>query len=178
MISQNQQFVSNLNTFLNKTTADLMANNGEPSPPPALPLPLPNHQRDYVNTEVNGHGGLHCDPDVGDDPQNDSSATGGTGGISKSSSSSQNLNTHSNSGNEQQQQQHASHSPDDCATNSATTNSRLSHEQFRHALQMVVNPSDPRLRYANFFKIGEGSTGMVYAANDTQQQNAWVWRHL
>ena len=45
---------------------------------------------------------------------------------------------------------------------------RLSHEQFRHALQMVVTPGDPRLRYTNFVKIGEGSTGMVYAASDLE----------
>jgi serine/threonine protein kinase len=37
---------------------------------------------------------------------------------------------------------------------------------------MVVNPSDPRLRYKNFFKIGEGSTGMVYAANDIQSTDS------
>lgn len=46
--------------------------------------------------------------------------------------------------------------------------SRLSRDQFRHALQMVVNPGDPRMRYKNFSKIGEGSTGEVFAANDTQ----------
>lgn len=31
---------------------------------------------------------------------------------------------------------------------------RLNKEQFRHALQMVVNPGDPRYRYKNFTKIG------------------------
>jgi hypothetical protein len=51
-------------------------------------------------------------------------------------------------------------------------NTRLSHEQFRHALQMVVNVNDPRLRYSNFFKIGEGSTGMVYAAVDLENKNS------
>ena len=39
---------------------------------------------------------------------------------------------------------------------------------------MVVNPGDPRVRYKNFFKIGEGSTGMVYAANDTKNGNNLV----
>lgn len=73
---------------------------------------------------------------------------------SKAPSSPDNL---SNSQQQQQQQQ-----------------SKLSHEQFRHALQMVVNPSDPRLRYKNFIKIGEGSTGMVYAAQDTQNYNQLV----
>lgn len=51
---------------------------------------------------------------------------------------------------------------------------RLSNDQFRHALQMVVNQGDPRLRYKNFIKIGEGSTGMVYAANDTLNSNHLV----
>lgn len=54
---------------------------------------------------------------------------------------------------------------DDDSNNS---NNRLSHEQFRHALQMVVNMGDPRVRYTNFAKIGEGSTGMVYAATDLE----------
>ena len=51
---------------------------------------------------------------------------------------------------------------------------RLSNDQFRHALQMVVNQGDPRQRYKNFIKIGEGSTGMVYAANDTMNSNHLV----
>ena len=51
---------------------------------------------------------------------------------------------------------------------------RLSHEQFRQALQMVVNQGDPRMRFKNFIKIGEGSTGMVYAAQDTKQFNQLV----
>ncbi len=57
-------------------------------------------------------------------------------------------------------------------TSSSLNNSnRLSHEQFRHALQMVVNIGDPRLRYTSFIKIGEGSTGMVYAATDLESKN-------
>ncbi|KAL5007978.1 hypothetical protein ScPMuIL_013559 [Solemya velum] len=43
---------------------------------------------------------------------------------------------------------------------------RLSHEQFRGALQMVVNPDDPRQFLHNFIKIGEGSTGIVCIATD------------
>ncbi|XP_076359294.1 serine/threonine-protein kinase PAK 4-like [Tachypleus tridentatus] len=43
---------------------------------------------------------------------------------------------------------------------------RLSHKQFRAALQMVVSPGDPCELYYNFIKIGEGSTGVVYAAID------------
>ncbi|XP_076321759.1 serine/threonine-protein kinase PAK 4-like isoform X2 [Tachypleus tridentatus] len=41
---------------------------------------------------------------------------------------------------------------------------RVSHEQFRVALQMVVNRGDPRDLYINFVKVGEGSTGIVYSA--------------
>ncbi len=36
---------------------------------------------------------------------------------------------------------------------------------------MVVNVGDPRARYDNFVKIGEGSTGMVYAARDLEVAN-------
>lgn len=37
---------------------------------------------------------------------------------------------------------------------------RLTHEQFRAALQMVVSPNgDPQKNLENFIKIGEGSTG-------------------
>ncbi|XP_014817330.1 PREDICTED: serine/threonine-protein kinase PAK 4 [Calidris pugnax] len=41
---------------------------------------------------------------------------------------------------------------------------RVSHEQFRAALQMVVDPGDPRTYLENFIKIGEGSTGVVCIA--------------
>ncbi|XP_028920624.1 serine/threonine-protein kinase PAK 4 isoform X2 [Ornithorhynchus anatinus] len=41
---------------------------------------------------------------------------------------------------------------------------RVSHEQFRAALQMVVDPGDPRSDLDNFIKIGEGSTGVVCIA--------------
>ncbi|XP_064359180.1 serine/threonine-protein kinase PAK 4 isoform X2 [Dromaius novaehollandiae] len=41
---------------------------------------------------------------------------------------------------------------------------RVSHEQFRAALQMVVDPGDPRAYLDNFIKIGEGSTGIVCIA--------------
>lgn len=41
---------------------------------------------------------------------------------------------------------------------------RVSHEQFRAALQMVVDPGDPRSYLDNFIKIGEGSTGVVCIA--------------
>lgn len=41
---------------------------------------------------------------------------------------------------------------------------RLTHEQFRAALQMVVSQGDPRENLENFVKIGEGSTGTVWIA--------------
>uniref|UniRef100_A0A3B3CUB0 non-specific serine/threonine protein kinase n=1 Tax=Oryzias melastigma TaxID=30732 RepID=A0A3B3CUB0_ORYME len=41
---------------------------------------------------------------------------------------------------------------------------RISHEQFRAALQMVVDPGDPRTYLDNYIKIGEGSTGIVCIA--------------
>lgn len=43
-------------------------------------------------------------------------------------------------------------------------NQRLSHEQFRAALQMVVSQGDPRNDILEFVKIGEGSTGVVCIA--------------
>ncbi|XP_018599415.1 serine/threonine-protein kinase PAK 5 isoform X2 [Scleropages formosus] len=44
--------------------------------------------------------------------------------------------------------------------------SRVSHEQFRAALQLVVKPGDPREYLDNFIKIGEGSTGIVCIATE------------
>ncbi|XP_061119351.1 serine/threonine-protein kinase PAK 5-like [Conger conger] len=44
---------------------------------------------------------------------------------------------------------------------------RVSHEQFRAALQLVVSPGDPRDYLADFVKIGEGSTGVVFIATET-----------
>ncbi|XP_022919032.1 serine/threonine-protein kinase PAK mbt [Onthophagus taurus] len=43
---------------------------------------------------------------------------------------------------------------------------RLTHEQFRAALQMVVSPRDPRENLEQFVKIGEGSTGTVCIARE------------
>lgn len=43
---------------------------------------------------------------------------------------------------------------------------RLTHEEFRKALQMVVSGGDPRENLENFMKIGEGSTGTVCIATD------------
>ncbi|XP_069028728.1 serine/threonine-protein kinase PAK 6-like [Embiotoca jacksoni] len=43
---------------------------------------------------------------------------------------------------------------------------KVTHEQFRAALQMVVDPGDPRTTLENFVKIGEGSTGVVCIARE------------
>ncbi|KAI5700211.1 hypothetical protein M8J76_011114 [Diaphorina citri] len=43
---------------------------------------------------------------------------------------------------------------------------RITHEQFRAALQMVVSAGDPRDNLEQFMKIGEGSTGTVCIATD------------
>ncbi|XP_058836837.1 serine/threonine-protein kinase PAK mbt [Topomyia yanbarensis] len=51
-------------------------------------------------------------------------------------------------------------------TGSTKTEQRLTHEQFRAALQMVVSAGDPRENLQNFTKIGEGSTGTVCIATD------------
>ncbi|XP_036066397.1 serine/threonine-protein kinase PAK 6 isoform X1 [Oryzias melastigma] len=45
---------------------------------------------------------------------------------------------------------------------------RVTHEQFKAALQMVVDPGDPRLGLESFVKIGEGSTGVVCIARERQ----------
>lgn len=49
-------------------------------------------------------------------------------------------------------------------TNGTKQEQRLTHEQFRAALQMVVSNGDPRDNLENFIKIGEGSTGTVWIA--------------
>uniref|UniRef100_A0AAZ3RZF6 non-specific serine/threonine protein kinase n=1 Tax=Oncorhynchus tshawytscha TaxID=74940 RepID=A0AAZ3RZF6_ONCTS len=43
---------------------------------------------------------------------------------------------------------------------------RVTHEQFKAALQMVVDKGDPRSYLENFVKIGEGSTGVVCIARE------------
>nr|XP_020480307.1 serine/threonine-protein kinase PAK 6-like isoform X1 [Monopterus albus]XP_020480308.1 serine/threonine-protein kinase PAK 6-like isoform X1 [Monopterus albus] len=43
---------------------------------------------------------------------------------------------------------------------------KVTHEQFKAALQMVVDPGDPRITLENFVKIGEGSTGVVCIARE------------
>jgi p21-activated kinase 5 len=49
-------------------------------------------------------------------------------------------------------------------TNGSKQEQRLTHEQFRAALQMVTGAGDPRENLENFIKIGEGSTGTVWIA--------------
>ncbi|XP_063079459.1 serine/threonine-protein kinase PAK 6b isoform X2 [Engraulis encrasicolus] len=43
---------------------------------------------------------------------------------------------------------------------------KVTHEQFKAALQMVVDKGDPRAYLENFVKIGEGSTGVVCIARE------------
>ncbi|KAF7231061.1 serine/threonine-protein kinase PAK 6b [Nothobranchius furzeri] len=43
---------------------------------------------------------------------------------------------------------------------------KITHEQFKAALQMVVDQGDPRMTLENFVKIGEGSTGVVCIARE------------
>ncbi|KAH8289220.1 hypothetical protein KR054_001981 [Drosophila jambulina] len=52
---------------------------------------------------------------------------------------------------------------------------RLTHEQFRAALQMVVSAGDPRENLDHFNKIGEGSTGTVCIATDKSTGNVVHW---
>ena len=72
----------------------------------------------------------------------------------------------------QQQQQNPS-SPvsdaEDGPSNSSTPmadNLFVSQDEFRQALQLVVNQGDPKEIFENFVKIGEGSTGIVCIAKD------------
>ncbi|XP_039293252.1 serine/threonine-protein kinase PAK mbt [Nilaparvata lugens] len=62
---------------------------------------------------------------------------------------------------QQQQQQIAA-----AGTKQHHEQQRITHEQFRAALQMVVSPGDPRENLENFMKIGEGSTGTVCIATE------------
>lgn len=42
--------------------------------------------------------------------------------------------------------------------------SKMTNEQFRTTMELLVNPKDPRNDLVDFQKIGEGSTGVVYRA--------------
>ena len=73
---------------------------------------------------------------------------------------------------QQQQQQQSQVSSSSGAPSSQSQSQpqqqRLTHEQFREALEVVVSPGDPRDRLSEFVKIGEGSTGIVCLAFDSQ----------
>lgn len=43
-------------------------------------------------------------------------------------------------------------------------NSRMTNEQFRTTMELLVSQKDPRTDLVDFHKIGEGSTGIVYTA--------------
>ncbi|ETE72403.1 Serine/threonine-protein kinase PAK 7, partial [Ophiophagus hannah] len=60
----------------------------------------------------------------------------------------------------------SSYPPPSWGSSSDQQPSRVSHEQFRAALQLVVSPGDPREYLDNFIKIGEGSTGIVCIATE------------
>ncbi|XP_068158782.1 serine/threonine-protein kinase PAK mbt [Drosophila tropicalis] len=64
----------------------------------------------------------------------------------------------------QQQQQQQQQQPQN--QSQPKQEQRLTHEQFRAALQMVVSAGDPRENLDHFQKIGEGSTGTVCIATD------------
>ncbi|XP_004928420.1 serine/threonine-protein kinase PAK mbt [Bombyx mori] len=49
---------------------------------------------------------------------------------------------------------------------------RLTHEQFRAALRLVVSEGDPRATLTGFNKIGKGSTGIVCSATDTRTRRS------
>lgn len=59
---------------------------------------------------------------------------------------------------------HAAASPQQVGPDGAPP--KVTHEQFKGALQMVVDPGDPRMTLENFVKIGEGSTGVVCIARE------------
>jgi hypothetical protein len=152
MINQNHQFVNTLNNIINTQHDQHLANDLN-----ELSLSKPS---DYVNENAKQSEDSEDVPNSRNESQLD--------GVISKSSSSNNLNGEANNNNNNTSHNNSGNS------GSNTGSNRLSHEQFRHALQMVVNPGDPRLRYTNFVKIGEGSTGMVYAANDLQNGNQLV----
>lgn len=73
---------------------------------------------------------------------------------------------------QQQQQQETPSSPEEetvdgpSKSTSMADNLFVSQDEFREALQLVVNQGDPKEIFENFVKIGEGSTGIVCIAKD------------
>ncbi|KAK7134092.1 hypothetical protein R3I94_015824 [Phoxinus phoxinus] len=57
-------------------------------------------------------------------------------------------------------------SPQPSQTPASAPEPKVSHEQFKSALQMVVDRGDPRSYLESFVKIGEGSTGVVCIARE------------
>ncbi|KAH0554071.1 serine/threonine-protein kinase PAK mbt [Cotesia glomerata] len=81
----------------------------------------------------------------------------GSGNLSVSNNNNNNNNTSNNNNNNMN-------------NNKQNADQRLTHEQFRKALQMVVSSADPRDNLDNFVKIGEGSTGTVCIATDKERK--------
>lgn len=67
---------------------------------------------------------------------------------------------------QQQQQQQSQQQQSQQSQQQQQQQQRITHEQFRAALQMVVSAGDPRENLEQFMKIGEGSTGTVCIATD------------
>ena len=51
---------------------------------------------------------------------------------------------------------------------------KMTNEQFRTTMELLVNPTDPRRDLIDFVKIGEGSTGVVYTAQSVSQNGIVV----
>ncbi|XP_075155701.1 serine/threonine-protein kinase PAK mbt [Haematobia irritans] len=121
--------------------------------PPALPPHGAHHQQQLLSQQPGKPGSLMA-PDQNQNPHQmhlhgktasrASSSSGGTVGIGGTSATGGSTATAPPPKQEQ----------------------RLTHEQFRSALQMVVSAGDPRENLENFMKIGEGSTGTVCIATD------------
>ena len=106
------------------------------------PQPQPTPQQQQPSTQISA-----STPVInGSQSSNDLISNGGQCSPSNGSSSSPPPTT--------AMQQPQTPSSQNSSSSSSGVTSRLSHEQFRHHLQMVVNPGDPRYRYKNFTKIG------------------------
>ncbi|XP_075556415.1 serine/threonine-protein kinase PAK mbt isoform X3 [Dermacentor variabilis] len=118
-----------------------------PATPPKPKVPNDHHHHHYQPT------GPHQQPPVQQQPPagGQTMVDGGRDGMGKSQAA-------------------MDHAPPPVAgkpqSNHPPEHQRLSHEQFRAALQMVVSSGDPRDNLDNFVKIGEGSTGIVCIATE------------
>ncbi|XP_077522305.1 serine/threonine-protein kinase PAK mbt isoform X1 [Amblyomma americanum] len=121
-----------------------------PGPPTAVAKELPaTPPKPKVPNDHHHH--YHQGPPQQPQPAGPTMVDGGRDGVSKGPSAMD----HAPPATSKPQQ--ASHPPE---------HQRLSHEQFRAALQMVVSSGDPRDNLENFVKIGEGSTGIVCIATE------------